>query len=121
MSSETDRIPHALREPIVIPKSPEIPSELTMRKYRIVIEDEKTEQEFVGFSGLNRVAVQRIVALIHSVGAHELQIGRLPTGKNAGRKLSQWARDVAHVLDRKPPKPAPATRAHVVRHAREGR
>lgn len=93
----------ALRETIEIPKSPEIPSEFTMRKYRIIIEDADTGQEFKGYAGLNRPACERIIAIVDFVGAHELSEGKLPVGKNRERKMSQWARDVAHVFDRKPP------------------
>lgn len=100
-----------LQETIAIPKSPEIPSEFTMRKYRIIIEDADTGQEFKGYDKLNRVACERIIAIVDSVGAHEIAEGKLPVGKNRERKMSQWARDVAHVFDRKPPRPAPKRRA----------
>lgn len=110
--------PGALRETISIPASPVIPSELTMPKFRIVIEDSRTGQEYWGRDGLNRVAIERIVALVNSVGAHELEAGKLPAGKNAGRALSRWARDVAHVFDRKPPKLAPRTALTVKPRAR---
>lgn len=97
-----------LRESIEIPRSPVLPSELTMRKYRVIVEDEKTGQEYKGYSGLNRVAVDRIIALIHSVGAHDLQAGSLPTGKNSERKTARWTQDVARKLDgRAAPKVAP--------------
>lgn len=120
MPSPHATMPDLLREQISIPHSPVIPSEHTMRKYRVVIEDEKTGQEFVGFSGLNRVAVERIHALVNSVGAHELSVGKLPTGKNASREQAQWARDVAHVLDRKPPRAVPKRKRTDV-GTREGR
>lgn len=95
-----------LRESIEIPSSPVLPSESTMPKFRIIIEDEKTGQEYQGFSGLNRIAVQRIVALVNSVGQHELMAGQLPKG-HPERVLQAFAVEAARKLDRKPPKPAP--------------
>lgn len=95
-----------LHETIEIPRSPTFPSEFTMPKFRIIIEDEKTGQEYRGWSGLNRTACDRISALINSVGAHDSKVGELPMGRNADRARKQWSADVAHVLDRKPPKVA---------------
>lgn len=108
MSAASSRSYGPTHEHISIPVNPAIPSELTMAKYRIVIEDERSGQEYKGYSGLNRAACDRIIALINSVGAHDLLAGSIPSGKNAQRKLIQWARDVGHTYDRKPPRPVPA-------------
>lgn len=106
-----------LSEHIEIPRSPTLPSELTMAKYRIIVEDEKTGQEIKGYSKLSRAGVDLICALIDSVGAHELRAGNVPWRKGAHsdyRAARKWAVGVRRALDeasgkpaRKAPQPAP--------------
>jgi hypothetical protein len=47
-------------------------------RFRIVIEDEDSGQEFVGFSGHTRSFVESVVAFIKARGDHDLSAGRLP-------------------------------------------
>ena len=78
MSPSRNGLPAYLIEPIEIGRDPRITDEATMRKYRIVIEDDETGQEYAGFSGLSRRKAEEISELIKLKGDHDLTTGRLP-------------------------------------------
>lgn len=49
-----------------------------MRKFRVVIEDERTGQEIAGHAGLSRKFVDAINAFIKARGDHDLSVGGMP-------------------------------------------
>lgn len=69
-----------------IPRSPRAPREHTMKKYRIVIEDERTGEEFKAYAGLSRQACERACAMIDSASDHDLKLGRLPARKAPAKR-----------------------------------
>lgn len=98
--------------------SPDAPARVIHRDhtFRVIVEDEETGEEYRGWSGLNRVATERVAALINHVGAHELALGELPKRViTRKRALERFALDVAHVFDRKPPTVAQPRRALTVK------
>lgn len=85
MPTNSNALSSVLHDHIAIGRSPEIPDEMTMRKFRVVFEDEKTGQEFAGFSGISRKRAEEIMTLIRLKGDHDLQTGRLPARKSPAR------------------------------------
>lgn len=46
--------------------------------YRVVIEDETTGQEFVGWSGISRERAETIADFVNRRGVADVKIGRMP-------------------------------------------
>ncbi len=49
--------------------------------YRVIIEDEDTGREFIGWGGISRARVERIVEFVDNKGVADEKIGRLPARK----------------------------------------
>lgn len=78
MSSNHLSVSEALHGHIEIARDPRLTEEATMRKYRVVIEDEKTGQEYAAFAGLTRARAEVVAAYIRDHGDADLKAGRLP-------------------------------------------
>lgn len=81
MQATRNGLPGPLLEAIEIHRDPRLTGETVLRKYRIVIEDDATGQEFAGFSGLSRKRAEEIAGFIKLKGDHDLATGRLPPRK----------------------------------------
>lgn len=56
-------------------------SEAPAQVFRVIIEDEDTGREFLGWNGINRARAGRIAEFIDNRGVADEKIGRLPPRK----------------------------------------
>lgn len=71
----------ALHESIPIERDDALTEEVTMPRFRWVLEDEKTGQEQIAFAGLSRKRAEEIAEIIKLKGDHDVKVGRLPPRK----------------------------------------